>query len=305
MRRGGLVLAGAVMAMLSAAPPLAAQAPLSPVEIYGRTRDAVTALPLAPYVLFTEQNHSTVRYALFQDRLRMLVRQSDGNAYVRVISDSTGNPSRNPAKVITDGRAPTTIVRVGDFPLADFGLRRTPAVRPGIFEASGTPEPAADSGPAVIGHIVAANLPYRIVDLGDANEAGRPVYHLGLTPLRDAGHHVLRELWIDRETFLPHRLVAERFVEDGPITFRYLIDVTCDVLDGHLVNTSAGGHFDTHLAWLFKYSGDSLWTISEVSFPADPPSWVFEPDAVARHRGERVEGVDAQPSPTSTARTKS
>ncbi len=88
------------------------------------------------------------------------------------------------------------------------------------------------------------NLSYRLADLGDADIDGAPVYHLGLFPYRDPGHNVLREAWIDKSTFVPKRSVAERFVEDGPLSFRYLITVNTALIAGHLVNVEAAGHFE-------------------------------------------------------------
>ncbi len=104
-------------------------------------RVAVQALPVPAYIAFTEQDSSTRKYALLQDRLRIVMRVSDTHAWMRTIKDANGNPVREGPQVVTNGVYPTTpIERVGEFPVADFGLRPRRAGRAGIFEAPGTPE---------------------------------------------------------------------------------------------------------------------------------------------------------------------
>jgi hypothetical protein len=286
-------LFAAVLALLvtaHAAPPAASAAERpAPVEIYVKMRAAVNALPVPPYIAFTEQDASTRKYALLQDRMRVVTRIADGHAWVRPIQDATGNPDRRPPRVVTTVVYPgTPIERIGEFPLADFGLRPRTG-RPGMFEAPGTPEPAPAAGSIkAIGGVSTYNLSYRIVDLGDTELGSLPVHHLGLTPVRDPGHNVLREIWIDETTLLPKRYIAERFVENGPFSFRYLITVDTAVIENHLVNVAAAGHFEVHRGLIVNYSGDGRWTISDVTFPADPPAWMFDPDHYKDHSGEPI-----------------
>jgi hypothetical protein len=277
---------------VSAVPiPAPAQTPpLSATDVYVKMRAAVNALPVPAYIAFTQQDDSSRKYSLLQDRMRIVVRSSDDRAWVHTIKDANGNPSRVPPYVVTNRSYPgTPILHAGDFPLADFGLRPRRAGRPGMFEAPGTPEPVP-SGAALqaIGSVRSYNLSYRITDLGDTEAGGTPVYHLGLVPVRDPGHNVLREVWIDKGSFIPKRFVAERFVDDPPLVFRYLITVETALIGGHLVNVDAVGDFDVHRALIVHYAGHSHWTISDVTFPADPPWWLFDPERYKDHKGEAV-----------------
>ena len=194
-----------------------ADAPVSPTEIYVKMRAAVNALPVPPYIAFTEQGDCRENGRAFVDRMRIVTRVADAHAWVRPILDQRGNPSPLAPRVVTTIVYPGTIIeRVGEFPLADFGLRPRRAGRPGLFEAPGTPEPApSPNGLQTIGSISTYNLSYGITDLGDTTIGSAPVYRLGLSPIRDPGHNVLREIWVDANTYLPTRYVAERFVENG------------------------------------------------------------------------------------------
>ena len=178
---------------------------------------------------------------------------------------------------MTNGIYPSSIYRVGDFPLADFGLRIGPQTRPGIFEDTSSPEPEPSDAPRPIASVHVVDIPYKLTDLGNTTIAGHAVYHLGMTPVRDPGHHVLRQMWIDAATALPVRYVAERFVDAGLFRFRYLVTVNTSVIDGHLVNLDADGRFDVHRAFLIHYTGEGRWSISNVSFPSSEPPSLFEP----------------------------
>jgi hypothetical protein len=267
----------------------AADVPPTPTEIYVKMRAAVNALPVPPYVAFTEQDAGQEFSRTFVDRIRIVTRVADGHAWYRPILDERGNPSQAPPSVVTALVYPGTIIeRVGDFPLADFGLRpRRSGAKPGIFEAPGTPEPTPSPPPAelqAIGSVSTYNLSYRVTDLGDTAIGPAAVHHLGLAPIRDPGHNVLREVWVDAQTFVPKRYVAERFVENGGLSFRYLITVNTAIIQGHLVNVDADGHFDVHRALVLHLSGQGHWTISDVRFPADPPSWLFDSEAYRAHQ---------------------
>jgi hypothetical protein len=268
----------------------AADPPPTPTEIYVKMRAAVNALPVPPYVAFTEQDAGEQNGSLIADRMRIVTRIADGHVFIRPILDQRGNPSTLTPRPVTTAIYPGTIVeRVGEFPLADFGLRpRRAGARPGIFEAPGTPEPTPppNGGLQAIGSVSTYNLSYRITDLGDTTLGATPVHHLGLTPVRDPGHNVLREVWIDARTYLPRRYIAERFVENGGLSFRYLITVNTALIENHLVNVDADGHFDVHRALVLHFSGEGRWTISDVRFPTDPPAWLFDPVQYREHAGD-------------------
>jgi len=267
-RRSPLFFAAIAVGLMAQAPAPPSPVALDAKAIYLKTVGAVNALPLPPFVEFTFENHSTVRDEPFDEQLHVAIRTSDGYASVEILRDPQGRPA-SPAtpEPVTDGNFPSSLYRLGDFPLADFGLRTGPRSRPGIFEENGTPEPQPSGEPRLIGSVHAIDIPYRLVDRGEATIDGRPLYHLGLTPLRDPGHHVLREMWIDEASFLPVRYVAERFVDVGLFTFRYFVTVNTALVDGHLVNVDADGHFNVRGASDTDYSGEGRWSISNISFP--------------------------------------
>ncbi|HEY1680560.1 MAG TPA: hypothetical protein VGF98_02830, partial [Candidatus Tumulicola sp.] len=153
--------------------------------------------------------------------------------------------------------------------------------RPDFFEGSD-----AEATPAnlrVIATVMASQgLAYQIADRGVADIAGRPCYHLKLTPLRNPKHNVLREIWIDTVTNLPVRYIAERFVENYPgDDYSYFITVDARNIDGYLVNVAAEGA-NAHLG------GTSKWHIFDVSFPNAEPNWVFDREQWKIHNGEPI-----------------
>lgn len=278
-----------LIAMTLAASLLGAAAepqPPTPQAIYLRCQDAVNRIPLAPYVAFTLRDETVKKGGVEQDELRIVTRTADAHSYVRTIRNLNGTPATEPDPRVETGdlTGGTNLYRISDFPLADFGLRRT-HIRPGIFEASGTPEPLPSDIKEIAG-VRTVYVPYEIQNLGDTAIDGNPVYHFRLKPKRDAGHNILREIWIDRDSFLPRRYVAERYVGAGVVTFRYNVTVNTDVIDGHLVNRDADGHFNVNRALILHYSGEGHWHIENVSFPKAPPEWLFDASAFPAHAAQ-------------------
>lgn len=287
--------AAMLLAVLAAQGKVAAAndpARLTPVQIYWRAQAAVNRLRQPAYVAFTFENEgfTFASYPLGPrqpilyrgELLRVLVRTSDGRAAVCAFKDERGWDIPHPmVAVVSDPfgwRAVSNVVRLGDFPVADFGLRYAAESRPGFFEPdTASPQP---SRLHVIARVVAFEPPpYRIVDLGDTMIEDRPVYHLGLEPIRDPAHNVLRQMWIDKTTFLPVRYVAMRTVLDSVEPYSYPIAVDNAVIDDYLVNVDAEG---------LNPIGQGKWRISQISFPDSEPDWVFDPAQWPRHNGEQI-----------------
>ncbi|MBV9269988.1 MAG: hypothetical protein JO165_02775 [Candidatus Eremiobacteraeota bacterium] len=257
----------------------------TPQAVFLRCEDAVNALSMPAFIGFTLEDASIRAHGIEREILRIVARTADAHAYVRTIRSIKGGPIAPDPRVETgDVMQGTLIYRPADFPLADFGLRRT-HVRPGIFEASGTPQPLPQDLKQIAG-VRSVYVPYDIEDLGATTIDGRPVYHFRLRPKRDAGHNILREIWIDEETYLPRRYVAERFVDAGIVPFRYLVTVNAAVIDGHLVNLDADGRFNVNRALLLHFSGEGNWKISDISFPKSPPAWLFDPSSFSLHKSD-------------------
>jgi hypothetical protein len=242
---------------------------LSPVQIYSEAQAAVNRLPRPAYLAFSFENeghtfmqhHTTI--APRGELLRVLVRASDGAAVVVAFKDMAGEDiPHKVAGVVTTPNGwliVSNVERLGDFPLADFGLRYGTPPRPGFFEPS---ETAPQASPLrVIADVVAiAPPPYRIVDLGDTTIDARPVYHLGLDPIRDPAHNLLRQMWIDKE-------------------YSYPVTVDSAEVDGRLVNVDADGE---------SRVGRAKWHVFAISFPDSEPDWVFDPAQWPRHNGEQI-----------------
>lgn len=274
---------------------------LTPVQVYWRAESAVNRLPPQPtYIAFTFENRGAAYVGPYNspsrylensgELLRVLVRTSDGRAAVCAFKNQRGWELPQPIVGIVTDRvgwlAVTNIMRLGDFPLADFGLRYDTDSRPNFFEAN-TPSQQAWPIP-VIGRVVAfAPPPYRIVNLGDTTMNDHPAYHFGLDPIRNPERNVLRQIWIDKATFLPVRYVALRTVLDVPVPFTYAITVDSEEIDGHLVNVDADGSSE---------DGLGRWRISEISFPDTEPGWVFDPVQWPRHNGEQIPNLAASAS---------
>jgi hypothetical protein len=258
--------------------------------IFNATRVAVSNLADPPYVAFTFQDDGHTGYFVQQERLRVLVRASDGTAVVLALRNPRGYSVSRPSPVVIQGvdyEPLSYILRLGDFALYDFGLRYGAQYRPSPLEVAGTAR--AEATPRAIASVQAFNTTYRIVDLGDTTIDGHAVYHLGLTPLREPVQHMLREMWIDRTTYLPVRYLVAFPVHAPDAAEAVEQDATVDtaVLDGHLTNARVDGHFHI-LAGSAETEGAVKWSVSEVSFPESEPDWVFDLAQWPRHDGEPI-----------------
>ncbi len=275
---------------------------LSPVQIFWRAQAAINRLAQPAYIAFTFENQgdnfTNDRQSVIPTRelLRVLVRVSDGFAVITALKDQLGEDISHPrAFVVTttnDYFSVSNVLRLGDFPLADFGLRYGTPSRAGFFEPS-TPLPSTSPLRTIATVFAFEPPPYQITDLGDTIVGGRPSYHLALVPIRDPTRNVLREMWIDKTTFLPTRCVAVRTVIDPFEYFTYLVTVDNVEIDGRMVNVSAVGH---------SKNGLGKWEISDVSFPASEPDWVFDRAQWTHHFGEQIPNLPPnQPAPGASA----
>ena len=223
---------------------------------------------------------------------RVLVRLSDSHTVVVPLKDLNGAPVARPAPLPVVGQDFGPITRIwamGAFATADPGLRdRLTGID--FFNPSAAPAPTSTSGPPIIAKVYSVNPPpYRIVDLGDTAVDGHAAYHLRLTPIRDPDRRRLRELWIDKTTMLPVRYIVDRYVGDQP-PFTYLATVDTGVIDNHLVNLALSGTFLRTVLRTSIY-GVSSWHVSDVSFPAQVPDWVFDAKQWNHHIGEPIPGL--------------
>jgi hypothetical protein len=263
----GLLLA-ALVAVGDGAPPLSADA------IFDRARAAVAARPLPPYIAYTTYAAFLRKGHTKAEHLRVVLRTSDGHAYVTPVPDS-------PADRIDT--TPYVAVKPPYFwPTTTFGLVPPRAVEgPSIYEdpASATP---ASSGPAVIGSVKAVTRDYDVTLVGEEMLDGANVYDLITVPRSDPSHHRIRAMFVDTQTYEPRRIVMQAYAGKGPIHVRPL--VTLDYAPFGPTWLIARGTTDVVVRiTLFAYGGGGEFRLSDVSFPDTEPDWMFDRDKLRAH----------------------
>lgn len=121
--------------------------------------------------------------------------------------------------------------------------------------------------------------------------------HLVLQPRRDPERNVLREIWVDKHSYVLRRLIAhDRLFAEGdgvyPVKFTY----TLGYLDGYVVITHLDG---VVLPIVDKdrsgnvseraYDGDGqtvTFDFQDIAFPKSLPDWYFDPRQYGHHLAE-------------------
>ncbi|HZT12282.1 MAG TPA: hypothetical protein VFA29_05755 [Candidatus Baltobacteraceae bacterium] len=159
-----------------------------------------------------------------------------------------------------------------------------------------TPEPT--NGPLkTIGAVVVVgesdyNVP-KVTAEGD-------LLHLVLEPRRDPERNVLREIWVDKHTFVLRKIVAhDRLFVEGDDVYPVIFTYTLGYLDGYVVIT----HLDGIVEPIVRkersgeinekvYTGDGqkvTFDYEDITFPQSLPSWYFDPRSYAQHQAEAPE----------------
>lgn len=212
------------------------------------------------------------------------VRNTDRAALVRMVyRDDTDGPPTFDRPALNQDRDPGP-------PTADLF---EPAHRQPINVVP-TPEPTLPAGLKTIGSVVAIgesdyNVPKMTVE-GD-------MLHLVLQPRRDPERNVLRELWVDKKTFVVRKIVAhDRLFAEGdgvyPVKFTY----TLGYLDGYVVITHLDGVVlpieDKDKAGniterAFDGDGETVtYDFQDITFPQSLPGWYFDPGQYGSHVAE-------------------
>jgi hypothetical protein len=164
---------------------------------------------------------------------------------------------------------------------------------PQPVEVVPTPEPTL--GPLkVIGSVVAIgesdyNVPKMTVEGSEL--------HLILQPRRDPERNVLREIWVDKDSYVLKRVIAHdrMFVEQGH-TYPMKVTYTLGYLDGYVVIT----HIDAVVLPRQERVGSEYQDVNDfadetgdadsltidfkdIMFPASLPSWYFDPRQYGSH----------------------
>jgi len=284
-----------LLATLVATSAAAAQTPpaMPPAEeLYDRVVAEVNERPIPPYIAFTVDEVVHRQLHTRTTHLRILMRTADEHVYYHQIPDSREDRVDTSPHVVTDRSVIESTI-----PFATFGLRRRPEKGRGFLEPASTPEPTPPGAPTVIASVHVIDRPYEITSDGLDRVGGRDVYHLKLVPKRDPRHHLLSDLFVDPETFLPRRYGIRFYVGAGP--FEKVVPVVCDtsVLGGYLLLTHAHAAATIHLLFL-AISGSGSYDIRDVLFPQRLPDWLFDPAEFKAHKNDPVpdsSGTGANP----------
>jgi hypothetical protein len=156
-----------------------------------------------------------------------------------------------------------------------------------------TPEPTFEPL-KTIGSVVAIgesdyNVPKLVVE--------GSMLHLTLQPRRDPERNVLREIWVDKHTYVVKKIIAhDRLFAEGdgvyPVKFTY----TLGYLNGYVVITHLDGVVlpivDKDKAGNITeraYDGDGAtvtYDFQDITFPQSLPSWYFDPREYGSHVAE-------------------
>jgi hypothetical protein len=97
-----------------------------------------------------------------------------------------------------------------------------------------------------IGRTGAVTRTYEVTDLGDVDDGGTSLHHLGLRPLRDPRRYRLRELWTDAKTSLPVRAIVAGIGNHAPLQdVSWRIDFTQNAGGTYLLRETALAPLDT------------------------------------------------------------
>ena len=289
------VVAAAAFAMPKPAPaadpvPAATLPPyqtLSPVRVLGYIRRVYRMRrPPPAYETYTLVRKQNTNYG-YPDPVNSYtkhywVRNVDRAALVRnVYRDDTDGPPQFDRPALNQDRDPGP-------PTADLF---EPAHRQPINVVP-TPEPTL--GPLkTIGSVVAIgesdyNVPKMTVE-GD-------MLHLVLKPRRDPERNVLREIWVDKHTYMVKKIIAhDRLFAEGdgiyPVKFTY----TLGYLDGYVVVTHLDGVVlpiedkgkNGTSERVFDGDGQTVtYDFEDITFPQSLPSWYFDPGQYGSHVAE-------------------
>jgi hypothetical protein len=241
-------------------------------KLFARAKRFFRAQRRPPFTVYSIERKSKLdgfSDGLNSYTLRIWYRASDGAALSRRIdTDPMGNlqyiePKFNGA--IDPGPPEADIFALPAF----VGPTAAPAVA-----ASGTPLP-------VIGSVTASGeYDYKVVRVVPETMGKDDVYHLYLEPRRDPDRNRLREIWIDRDTALLRRALANDRLYVGTEIIFDLFDIRYGPvgsrwgiaqIDGASNALDDGSHDTVHYRFY------------DVTYPETLPDWYFQPAHYREH----------------------
>jgi hypothetical protein len=266
---GALLTAGAGRACAQTPAPA-----LDARTIYDRTRATVAARTLPPFIAYTEYAAFERRGKIKVQRAHVVVRLADGRANITAIPNSPGDR--------VDTR-PVVKDRPLVYPTTTFGLvKRRAGEQPSTYESAAATPAREPHGLPVIGRVAAPARDYEPALVGIETLAGARVYHLKLVPRFDPRHHPIRELYVDATTYDPRRIAIEVWAAAGPVHSRPTVSVDFAPVAGVWMIAHATMDFVLRFGFL-AYAGSAEYRVSDVSFPAAEPAWMFDQHALAQH----------------------
>jgi hypothetical protein len=123
---------------------------------------------------------------------------------------------------------------------------------------------------------------------------------LVLEPRRDPERNVLREIWVDKDSYVLKKVVAhDRLFVEGDDVYPVIFTYTLGYLDGYVVITHLDGvvlpitHKDRNGEITEKaYTGDGqkvTFDFEDIEFPSSLPSWYFDARSYAQHQDDAPE----------------
>jgi len=295
-----IAFAGLVLAFFSAPRPVPAADPqptlppytsLAPIRVLGYIRRVYREhRPPPTYETYTLVRKEDTNYG-YPDPLgtytkHYWVRNTDRAALVRMVyrDDYDGD--------MTFDRPALNQPRDPGPPTADLF---EPA-HPQPINVVPTPEPTA-APLKTIGSVVAiGESDYRVPKMTvEGSEL-----HLVLEPRRDPERNVLREIWVDKDSYMLKKVIAHdsMFVEQGH-TYPMKVTYVLGYLDGYVVITHidavvlprqerVGGEFQ-EISDFGDETGDAdslVIDFKDIMFPKQLPDWYFDPKAYGSHLAE-------------------
>jgi hypothetical protein len=269
----------ASVAIAIAPKPVCAQPALDADAIFTRARTVAEARVLPPYLEYTTSAAFVRKGHIDAEHYHVIVRTSDGMAYVTPVPDSPADRIDTKSYV---QKAPPYF-----WPATTFGLareQRNDSQTFGLAGGAAPPSPDPTSSPlATIGGVRAVTHEYTVTLAGTEMLDGTRVYHLLLVPRFDPQAHQIREAFIDAETFQTRRLIVAVYAKLGPIHSQPRAIVDYAPIDSAWLVSH--GQIDFTLRFgPFAFAGTGDFRLLDVRAPAEEPDWMFDKTKLAAHQ---------------------
>lgn len=154
-----------------------------------------------------------------------------------------------------------------------------------------TPEPTNGPLKTISSVVVVGEFDYSVPKVAVEGD----MLHLWLDPRRDPERNVLREIWVDKKTFVLRKVIAhDRLFVQGDDVYPVIFDYTLGYLNGYIVITHLDGTVlpIVHTDQSGKVTEDKMYTgdgqkvtfdYQDIQFPSSLPSWYFDPHQYAQH----------------------